>query len=153
MKEKKPALHSQELTESIEHAYATAKAARQQFINADDLIVAMLEKSHSLPEMLKVHAIDHHKFREAVTAWISTTTKHLDGKDEVEVHPLPSFNRVITRATSTVQCNLESKREVLCVDVLIALFPENYSPSLRFLRAQGFKRQVAERYVKKLPPQ
>jgi ATP-dependent Clp protease ATP-binding subunit ClpA len=154
MEDTKSILRSQELSESIDHAYATARSKRQQFVTADDLIVAMLEKSQSLPAMLQAHQVDPLKLRESVTAWIDTSMKRLDGKDEVQVHPMPNFNRVIDRAETNVRVDLKANREVFCVDVLAAMFKEGVpSLSIRLLKTQNLKRQDVEKYAKTLPRQ
>ncbi|MEL0137446.1 MAG: AAA family ATPase, partial [Halieaceae bacterium] len=129
---------SKELENTLNETFRTARARRHEFITVEHLLLALLDDGSAL-QVLKACQIDLEELRGELIEFIDATTPLLsDGDDGRDTQPTLGFQRVLQRAVFHVQSS--GKQEVTGANLLVAIFSEQESQAVYFLKAQGVSR-------------
>ncbi len=135
---------NRELEESLNQAFANAREKRHEFITVEHLLLALLDNGSAL-ETLRACGADIAKLGEELTRFVDETTPLLPLRDERDVQPTLGFQRVLQRAVFHVQSS--GKREVSGANVLVAIFSEQESQAVYFLKKQDVTRLDVVNYI------
>ncbi len=130
---------AQELEVSLHMAFMEARQARHEFITVEHLLMALLDNP-SASEALVACSANMENLRTTLRQFIQNNTPIVPGADEVDTQPTLGFQRVIQRAIMHVQSSSHSKKEVMGVNVLVAIFGEKDSHAVYYLQQQGISR-------------
>ena len=129
---------SKELENTLNETFRTARARRHEFITVEHLLLALLDDATAVL-VLKACQIDMEELRGELIEFIDATTPLLsDGDDGRDTQPTLGFQRVLQRAVFHVQSS--GKQEVTGANLLVAIFSEQESQAVYFLKAQGVSR-------------
>ena len=129
---------SKELENTLNETFRTARARRHEFITVEHLLLALLDDP-AAAQVLKACQIDMEELRGELIEFIDSTTPLLsDGDDGRDTQPTLGFQRVLQRAVFHVQSS--GKQEVTGANLLVAIFSEQESQAVYFLKAQGVSR-------------
>lgn len=138
---------SAQLEKILQYAYTRARAQQQEFIGVEHLLLALMERSDDVAEILNGVGVDFALLSEQLASSIientPTVPEHL--MDKVETQPSLGFQRVLQRAMVHVQS--ADKDEVSPVDVLVAVMSEKDSHAVYFLDLQSVSRLDVLRYI------
>ncbi|HKY70225.1 MAG TPA: Clp protease N-terminal domain-containing protein, partial [Gammaproteobacteria bacterium] len=129
---------SKELEMTLNVAFKEAKDKRHEFMTVEHLLLALLDNAsassvlHACGADLERLRTDLKAFVDETTPVISTTEKHR------ETQPSLGFQRVLQRAVFHVQSS--GKGEVTGANVLAALFSEQESQAVYFLKQENITR-------------
>ncbi len=129
---------SRDLEVSLNLAFRDARAKRHEFMTVEHLLLALLD-NESAVKVLKSCGGDIAVLRKELAQFVDDTTPKLGLKDtDRETQPTLGFQRVLQRAVFHVQSS--GKKEVLGANVLVAIFSEQESQSVYFLKKQNINR-------------
>ncbi|WP_297922876.1 ATP-dependent Clp protease ATP-binding subunit ClpA [uncultured Agitococcus sp.] len=129
---------SRDLEVSLNLAFRDARAKRHEFMTVEHLLLALLD-NESAVRVLKSCGGDIATLRRELSQFIEETTPKIPTKDtDRETQPTLGFQRVLQRAVFHVQSS--GKKEVLGANVLVAIFSEQESQSVYFLKKQNISR-------------
>ncbi|PTQ89157.1 ATP-dependent Clp protease ATP-binding subunit ClpA [Agitococcus lubricus] len=129
---------SRDLEVSLNLAFRDARAKRHEFMTVEHLLLALLDNDSAV-KVLKACGGDIAILRRELAQFIDETTPKLPVKDtDRETQPTLGFQRVLQRAVFHVQSS--GKKEVLGANVLVAIFSEQESQSVYFLKKQNINR-------------
>ena len=129
---------SKDLELSLNQAFKSARSLRHEFMTVEHLLLALLDND-SATGVLTACAADIHKLRTQLSDFIESTTPLIPVSDhESETQPTLGFQRVLQRAVFHMQSS--GKREVTGGDVLVAIFSEQESQAVYFLKQQNITR-------------
>jgi len=135
---------NRELEESLNQAFANAREKRHEFITVEHLLLALLDNGSAV-ETLRACGADIAKLSDELTRFVDETTPLLPLRDERDVQPTLGFQRVLQRAVFHVQSS--GKREVSGANVLVAIFSEQESQAVYFLKKQDVTRLDVVNYI------
>ena len=125
---------SKELETVLNDAFRTARSRRHEFITVEHLLLALLEDSAALT-VLTACSVDIVALRGDLVEFIDSTTPLLGDEDDGrDTQPTLGFQRVLQRAVFHVQSS--GKREVSGANILVAIFSEQESQAVYFLKSQ-----------------
>jgi ATP-dependent Clp protease ATP-binding subunit ClpA len=130
---------AQELEVSLHMAFVEARQQRHEFITVEHLLLALLDNP-SAAEVLRACSANVDDLRKSLTNFIKDNTPQVAGLDDVDTQPTLGFQRVIQRAIMHVQSTGSGKKEVMCSNVLVAIFGEKDSHAVYYLHQQGVTR-------------
>lgn len=129
---------SKELEQVLNEAFRGARARRHEFITVEHLLLALLDDSASLT-VLQACNVDLDALRGDLIEFIDSTTPLLaEEEDGRDTQPTLGFQRVLQRAVFHVQSS--GKREVTGANLLVAIFSEQESQAVYFLKSQDVSR-------------
>ena len=129
---------SKELESVLNDAFRTARARRHEFITVEHLLLALLEDSAALT-VLTACSVSIEELRGDLVEFIDSTTPLLgEEEDGRDTQPTLGFQRVLQRAVFHVQSS--GKREVTGANILVAIFSEQESQAVYFLKSQDVSR-------------
>lgn len=129
---------SKELETVLNEAFKLARSQRHEFITVEHLLLALLDESSALT-VLHACAVDVEQLRGDLMEFISSTTPLIDAEaDALETQPTLGFQRVLQRAVFHVQSS--GKSEVTGANILVAIFSEQESQAVYFLKTQDVSR-------------
>ena len=129
---------SKELETVLNDAFRTARSRRHEFITVEHLLLALLEDAASLTVMTAC-SVDIDALRGDLVEFIDSTTPLLgDEEDGRDTQPTVGFHRVLQRAVFHVQSS--GKSEVTGANILVAIFSEQESQAVYFLKSQNVSR-------------
>ncbi len=129
---------SKELETVLNDAFRTARSRRHEFITVEHLLLALLEDSAALT-VLTACSVDIVALRGDLVEFIDSTTPLLGDEDDGrDTQPTLGFQRVLQRAVFHVQSS--GKREVSGANILVAIFSEQESQAVYFLKSQDVSR-------------
>ena len=129
---------SKELESVLNDAFRTARARRHEFITVEHLLLALLEDSAALT-VLTACSVSIEELRGDLVEFIDSTTPLLgEEEDGRDTQPTLGFQRVLQRAVFHVQSS--GKREVTGANILVAIFSEQESQAVYFLKSQNVSR-------------
>ena len=129
---------SRELEVTLNLAFKNAQEKRHEFMTVEHLLLALLDDA-SATKVLKACGVDLNILRQDLTEFIdSTITKIPDTEAIVETQPTHGFQRVLQRAV--FQVSSTNKGEVVGANVVVAIFSEQESQAVYFLRLQNVAR-------------
>ena len=129
---------SRELEVTLNLAFKNAREKRHEFMTVEHLLLALLDDA-SASNLLKACGADLAALRQDLIEFIdSTMSKIPDAKLEQETQPTHGFQRVLQRAV--FQVNSANHSEVVGANVVVAIFSEQESQAVYFLRLQNVAR-------------
>lgn len=129
---------SKDLELTLNSAFKEARAKRHEFMTVEHLLLALLDNA-AAAEVLGACAADIPELRRDLSEFIDSTTPLLAEDDEErETQPTLGFQRVLQRAVFHVQSS--GKKEVTGANVLVAIFSEQESQAVYFLKQQNISR-------------
>ena len=128
---------SKELEQTINEAFRAAKAKRHEFLTVEHLLIALLDNNDAI-RVLKACCVDVGGLRADLIEFIDSTTPLISPEDEIETQPTLGFQRVLQRAVFHVQSS--GKHEVTGANLLVAIFSEQESQAVFFLKTQNVSR-------------
>ncbi|KEI71751.1 ATP-dependent Clp protease ATP-binding subunit ClpA [Endozoicomonas elysicola] len=129
---------NKDLEATLNNAFKDARDNRHEFMTVEHLLLALLD-NESAARVLVSCGIDLNKLRQDLTEFVSSTTPLIsDNDNERETQPTLGFQRVLQRAVFHVQSS--GKKEVTGANVLVAIFSEQESQAVYFLKQQDVAR-------------
>ena len=128
---------SKELEQTINESFRSAKVKRHEFMTVEHLLIALLDNNDAI-RVLKACNVDIGGLRADLIEFIDSTTPLISPEDEIETQPTLGFQRVLQRAVFHVQSS--GKNEVTGANVLVAIFSEQESQAVFFLKTQNVSR-------------
>lgn len=129
---------NKDLETTLNNAFKDARDNRHEFMTVEHLLLALLD-NESAARVLVSCGIDLNKLRQDLIEFVSSTTPLIpDDDNERETQPTLGFQRVLQRAVFHVQSS--GKKEVTGANVLVAIFSEQESQAVYFLKQQDVAR-------------
>ncbi|MFZ2290287.1 MAG: ATP-dependent Clp protease ATP-binding subunit ClpA [Halopseudomonas yangmingensis] len=129
---------NRELEITLNLAFKDARNKRHEFMTVEHLLLALLDNQSALA-VLRACGADLARLRRELTEFIDSTTPLIPVHDgDRETQPTLGFQRVLQRAVFHVQSS--GKNEVSGANVLVAIFSEQESQAVFFLRQQNIAR-------------
>lgn len=136
---------SKDLELTLNSAFKEARAKRHEFMTVEHLLLALLD-NHAAADVLSACAADIPQLRRDLVEFIDSTTPLIPKEDEDrETQPTLGFQRVLQRAVFHVQSS--GKKEVTGANVLVAIFSEQESQAVYFLKQQSVSRIDVVNYI------
>ncbi|MEQ8693358.1 MAG: ATP-dependent Clp protease ATP-binding subunit ClpA [Pseudomonadales bacterium] len=129
---------SKDLEATLNEAFRAAKSKRHEFMTVEHLLLALLDNDIAINVLKKIGG-DIDKIRSDLEQYIDSTTPLIPAGDgERETQPTLGFQRVLQRAVFHVQSS--GRKEVTGANVLVAIFSEQESQAVYFLKSQNIER-------------
>lgn len=127
-----------ELEYTLNMAFKEARNKRHEFVTVEHLLLSLLDNSAAL-EVLKACGANINRLRTNLLEFIDRTTPVIPlNVHDRDTQPTLGFQRVIQRAVFQVQSS--GKTEVSGANVLAAIFSEQESQSVYFIRQENISR-------------
>lgn len=127
-----------ELEYTLNMAFKEARNKRHEFVTVEHLLLGLLDNSSAL-EVLKACGANINRLRTNLIEFIDRTTPIIPlNVHDRDTQPTLGFQRVIQRAVFQVQSS--GKTEVSGANVLAAIFSEQESQSVYFIRQENISR-------------
>lgn len=134
-----------ELEYTLNAAFKEARAKRHEFVTVEHLLLALLDNTSAL-EVLKACGANINRLRSNLTEFIDRTTPVIPlNIHDRDTQPTLGFQRVIQRAVFQVQS--AGRTEVVGANVLAAIFSEQESQSVYFIRQENISRLDVINYI------
>lgn len=136
---------SKDLEQTLNDAFTHARSKRHEFMTVEHLLLALIDND-SASVVLKACGSDLSFLRKELTEFVDSTTPlfSMDEHDR-ETQPTLGFQRVLQRAVFHVQSS--GKQEVSGANVLVAIFSEQESQAVYFLKVQNVARIDVVNYI------
>jgi ATP-dependent Clp protease ATP-binding subunit ClpA len=132
---------SKDLEVTLNRAYKNAQQKRHEFMTVEHLLLALLDDKSAV-QVLSACGIDLSILRQDLIEFIDATITKIPKThgqyEEIEVQPTHGFQRVLQRAV--FQVSSSSNEEVVGANVIVAIFSEQESQAVYFLRLQNIAR-------------
>ena len=136
---------SKDLEVTLNEAFRTAKTKRHEFMTVEHLLLSLLDNAVAMDVLQKIGA-DVDKLRRDLSDHIDSTTPLIPAGDtDRETQPTLGFQRVLQRAVFHVQSS--GRKEVTGANVLVAIFSEQESQAVYFLKQQNIARIDVVNYI------
>lgn len=136
---------SKDLETTLNEAFRVAKSKRHEFMTVEHLLLALLDNDIAIDVLHKIGA-DVEKLRGDLDKYIDSTTPLIPaGDSDRETQPTLGFQRVLQRAVFHVQSS--GRKEVTGANVLVAIFSEQESQAVYFLKQQNIARIDVVNYI------
>jgi ATP-dependent Clp protease ATP-binding subunit ClpA len=135
---------SKDLEQTLNEAFRAARLRRHEFMTVEHLLLALLDNNDAI-RVLKACGAEISSLRGDLVEFIDSTTPLIPEEDERETQPTLGFQRVLQRAVFHVQSS--GKSEVTGANVLVALFSEQESQAVYFLKSQSVSRLDVVNYI------
>ncbi|HNJ77169.1 MAG TPA: AAA family ATPase, partial [Azospira sp.] len=135
---------SKELEFTINLAFREARDRRHEFMTVEHLLLALLDNP-SAAEVLRACGANMDKLKSDLQGFIRESTPVLAADDPRETQPTLGFQRVLQRAVLHVQSS--GNKEVTGANVLVAIFGEQDSQAVYFLKRQDISRLDVINYI------
>ncbi|MEE9254671.1 MAG: AAA family ATPase, partial [Pseudomonadales bacterium] len=136
---------SKDLEGTLQTAFKNARVKRHEFMTVEHMLLALLDNSSAV-NVLKAVGADLEKLRKDLHEFIDSTTPLIpDGDSEREPQPTLGFQRVLQRAVFHVQSS--GRKEVTGASVLVAIFSEQETQAVYFLKQQNIARIDVVNYI------
>jgi ATP-dependent Clp protease ATP-binding subunit ClpA len=136
---------SRELELTLNKAFKGASDKRHEFMTVEHLLLALLDNDLAV-NVLKSCGADIEALRRDLDEFIDSTTPLIPSElPEKDTQPTLGFQRVLQRAVFHVQSS--GKKEVQGDNVLVAIFSEQESQAVYFLRLQNVARIDVVNYI------
>jgi ATP-dependent Clp protease ATP-binding subunit ClpA len=136
---------NKDMETTLTEALNGAQSKRHEFVTVEHLLLALLDNVDAV-RVLKACGGDVGGLRGELTEFVDATTP-LIPEDEInrDTQPTLGFQRVIQRAAFHVQSS--GKAEVTGANVLVAIFSEQESQAVYFLKMQNIARLDVVNYI------
>jgi ATP-dependent Clp protease ATP-binding subunit ClpA len=129
---------SKELEQTLNEAFKGARVKRHEFMTVEHLLLSLLDNNAALV-VLKSCGADLLNLRNELVEFVDATTPLIpETEKDRETQPTLGFQRVLQRAVFHVQSS--GKKEVTGANVLVAIYSEQESQAVYFLRMQSIAR-------------
>ena len=129
---------SKELEITLNLAFKNAQEKRHEFMTVEHLLLALLDDA-SASHVLRACGVNLNILRQDLIEFIdSTITIIPNSQQDTETQPTHGFQRVLQRAV--FQVSSSSNEEVIGANVVVAIFSEQESQAVYFLRLQNVAR-------------
>jgi len=128
---------SRDLEQVLNETFRQARSQRHEFITVEHLLLALLDDATAV-EVLRACEADTEALKGDLIEFIDATTPLLEELHSEDTQPTLGFQRVLQRAVFHVQSS--GKREVTGANILVAIFSEQESQAVFFLKAQDISR-------------
>jgi ATP-dependent Clp protease ATP-binding subunit ClpA len=129
---------SKELEQTLNEAFKGARVKRHEFMTVEHLLLSLLDNNAAL-DVLKSCGADLLTLRNELVEFIDATTPLIpEAESDRETQPTLGFQRVLQRAVFHVQSS--GKKEVTGANVLVAIYSEQESQAVYFLKMQSIAR-------------
>ena len=136
---------SKDLEQTLNEAFRGARAKRHEFMTVEHLLLALLDNNDAIL-VLKACGADLGALRADLIEFVAATTPLIpEDEEERETQPTLGFQRVLQRAVFHVQSS--GKHEVTGANVLVAIFSEQESQAVYFLKTQSVARLDVVNYI------
>ncbi|OGT57475.1 MAG: ATP-dependent Clp protease ATP-binding subunit ClpA [Gammaproteobacteria bacterium RIFCSPHIGHO2_12_FULL_43_28] len=134
-----------ELEYTLNVAFKEARSKRHEFVTVEHLLLSLLDNTSAL-EVLKACGANIGRLRNNLTEFIDRTTPIVPlNIHDRDTQPTLGFQRVIQRSVFQVQS--AGKTEVSGANILAAIFSEQESQSVYFLRQENISRLDIINYI------
>ncbi|MEX1032576.1 MAG: ATP-dependent Clp protease ATP-binding subunit ClpA [Cellvibrionaceae bacterium] len=129
---------SKDLEVTLNLAFKGARSKRHEFMTVEHLLLALID-NESAAHVLRACGADLANLRNDLVEFVDSTTPLIPENDtERETQPTLGFQRVLQRAVFHVQSS--GKNEVTGANVLVAIFSEQESQAVFYLKQQSIAR-------------
>src|SRR5690606_29835404 len=136
---------SKDLEVTLNLAFKGARSKRHEFMTVEHLLLALIDND-SAATVLRACGADLALLRRELIEFVDSTTPLLpEDDDERETQPTLGFQRVLQRAVFHVQSS--GKQEVTGANVLVAIFSEQESQAVYYLKQQNIARIDVVNYI------
>ena len=136
---------SRELEVTLNLAFKSARERRHEFMTVEHLLLALLDDA-SASNVLRSCGADLERLRQDLVEFIDSTIPTIpETKLDHETQPTHGFQRVLQRAV--FQVNSANNSEVVGANVVVAIFSEQESQAVYFLRLQNVARIDVVNYI------
>ena len=136
---------NRELEQTLNEAFKEARTKRHEFMTVEHLLLALLD-NEAAANVLQACGADILKLRKDLDEFVDSTTPLIpEVSGEQETQPTLGFQRVLQRAVFHVQSS--GKAEVSGANVLVAIFSEQESQAVYFLKQQNIARIDVVNYI------
>ena len=137
---------SKDLEICLNDAFKGARSKRHEFMTVEHLLLALLDNEPAV-HVLKACGADLNSLRRDLDEFVEATTPLISEDDDVsETQPTLGFQRVLQRAVFHVQ-STSGEQEVTGANVLVAIFSEQESQAVYFLKMQSISRLDVVNYI------
>ena len=133
-----------ELEQTLNQAFRDARANNHEFMTVEHLLLALLD-NHVSRDILLACGADIPALKDELSIFLEETVPLLPPDDERDTQPTLGFQRVLQRAVFHVQSS--GKQEVSAANVLVAIFSEQESQAVYFLKKQDITRLDVVNYL------
>lgn len=136
---------SKELEITLNLAFKGARSKRHEFMTVEHLLLALID-NESAANVLRACGANLSVLRQELVEFVDSTTPLIPETDsERETQPTLGFQRVLQRAVFHVQSS--GKSEVTGANVLVAIFSEQESQAVYYLKQQSVARIDVVNYI------
>ena len=136
---------SKDLETTLNNAFREARGKRHEFMTVEHLLLALIDNA-AARSVLRAVGADIDRLRSELAEFIESTTPVLpEDAGERETQPTLGFQRVLQRAVFHVQSS--GRKEVTGANVLVAIFSEQESQAVYFLKLQDIARIDIVNYI------
>lgn len=136
---------SKDLEVTLNMAFKGARSKRHEFMTVEHLLLALID-NESAANVLRACGADLNVLRKDLIDFVDSTTPLIPENDtERETQPTLGFQRVLQRAVFHVQSS--GKKEVTGANVLVAIFSEQESQAVYYLKQQRVARLDVVNYI------
>lgn len=136
---------SKDLEVTLNLAFKGARSKRHEFMTVEHLLLALIDND-SAANVLRACGADLMSLRKELIEFVDSTTPLIPENDsERETQPTLGFQRVLQRAVFHVQSS--GKQEVTGANVLVAIFSEQESQAVYYLKQQSIARIDVVNYI------
>ena len=129
---------SKDLEVTLNLAFRDARTKRHEYMTVEHLLLALLD-NEAASTVLKACGTNLDELRSDLANFVDETTPLIPSSDnDRETQPTLGFQRVLQRAVFHVQSS--GKKEVTGANVLVAIFSEQASQAVYFLKKQSVAR-------------
>lgn len=138
---------SKELEFTLNMAFNDAREKRHEFMTVEHLLLALLDNI-SAASVLRACGANIERLRSNLSYYIEDTTPRIPQDcPERETQPTLGFKRVLQRAVFHVQSAGHTQTEVTGANVLAAIFSEQDSEAVAFLKQENVNRLDVINYI------
>ena len=135
---------SRDLEVTLNGAFKRARELRHEYMTVEHLLLGLLDNASAV-QVLNACRADLTKLREELEQFVLHTTPALPDDSERDTQPTLGFQRVLQRAVFHVQSS--GKQEVTGANVLVAIFSEQESQAVHFLKQEEIARIDVVNYI------
>ncbi len=135
---------NKELELTLNNAFKRARQLNHEFMTVEHLLLALLDNDAAI-SILRACGASLESLRKDLSTFLDETTPLMPMAEERETQPTLGFQRVLQRAVFHVQSS--GKREVSGANVLVAIFSEQESQAVYFLKKQDISRLEVVNYI------
>ncbi len=136
---------SKDLEATLSQAFKSARSRRHEFMTVEHLLLALADNDAAIKVLVACGA-DLKQLKGDLSEFVEATTPRIPDDDvERDTQPTLGFQRVLQRAVFHVQSS--GKQEVTGANVLVAIFSEQESQAVYFLKAQNVNRLDVVNYI------